>query len=391
MSVWPSYIKTFRPFDLIIILVWISNPLITYAKIVMSHMPILHQFVDVIMPIIYISLIILSLGFLKTTIHFVDIMIYMLVAAIYLLHYICFPQNQAYLQQYLFSFFITVLPVYFVGVSMHDIIKIKPVLEVLSYIAILCYFIFRTIIAVEGDRSVAGGDMFGAYSLLPFLLFTTWCNFERYFNVLKLITLFSSLFVLLLLGNRGSMLCYIIFVALYFLSNSGRTIKSWMWLIGIVCMIIFLLFFNEIVLSLAYITEQLGFSLRIFEKIMDGEILDSSGRDALLSTAADAIFQKPFLGYGITGDRVILGGIYVHNIFLEILLAFGLSGGIILILAIFLIVIKAYRQTADRDLRAILLIFVSCGLFPLFLSSTYLDWPKFFLLLGFSVYLAFRR
>lgn len=386
-----KYTYDIQPLDLLILLFWISNPLLIYTKIVISHIPVIHIFTESFIPFLYIGLIILSTAELVQRIRLCDIIFYLFVSVVFLLHFVFYPNNSIYMKEYFPKFFMSTLPVYFIGISMKDIKKLFPHMEIFSYVAIVCYFIFRKITSTDGDLSVAGGDMSGAYSLLPFISFVTWRIFERNSGFLKVIVPIISLVIFLLLGNRGSMLCYILFTILY-LFLMKKVYKKYSVVIGIVLILgAFIAYFNEIIIATALLSEELGFSSRLFEKFIEGEFLDSSGRDSLIKTSLKAIAQQPIFGYGITGDRALLDSNYVHNIILELLIHYGCILGSILTIVCFVIIIKAYRHTPDMGLRSLLLIFITCGLCPLFFSSTYLAWPNFFLLMGYSYYLAFRQ
>lgn len=385
-----KYIYDVRPLDLLILLIWISNPLLIYTKIVLSHIPIIHTFAEYLIPVLYASLIILSASMLIKRIRLNDLIFFVLVFIVFLLHFVCYPNN-IYMKEYFPEFLVSTLPMYFIGVSMKDIKKIFPHMEFFSYVAVICYFIFRKITSTDGDLNVSGGDMSGAYALLPFISFITWRIFEQNRKYLRVIVPIICLFIFLLLGNRGSMLCYIIFIILY-LCLVKKVYKRYSIIAGIILILIaIIVFFNEIIIATALLSEEFGFSSRIIEKIIEGGMLDSSGRDSLIKTSLTAIAQQPLFGYGITGDRTILDSMYVHNIVLEFLIHYGCILGSILIIVCFAIIIKAYRRSNDMGLRSMLLILIICGLCPLFLSSTYLEWPKFFLLMGFSTYLAFRH
>lgn len=101
---------------------------------------------------------------------------------------------------------------------------------------------------------------------------------------------------------------------------------------------------------LSRLVENLGMSTRIFDLFLEGEIVNSTGRDRLAEKVITAILQEPIWGYGIMGDWVITGNIYVHNIFLEMWCQFGLIlGTIILAVVIGLPLYVMFKYLRKKD------------------------------------------
>ena len=107
----------------------------------------------------------------------------------------------------------------------------------------------------------------------------------------------------------------------------------------------------------------------------------STGRTALYSKTLKAISEKPFLGYGLAGDRVILGGTYPHNFFLEVIAQFGVIFGFLFSVLIIVLCIVGFfaNKPVVRDLTAI---FFSIGFIHLLLSGSYLTSANFWLLIA---------
>ena len=381
-------IVNIKPSDLIIMLVWISNPLLDYFKIVLRHLPILSSVADMVVPLMFCSLIFMSAFFIKKVIHVTDILFYVTWAVIWMVHYICFPQNTTYMQECFSIFFCTVLPLYFVGVSMVNIKKILPYLEYLSYFTIVCYFIFKNIAVTDEQIIATGGDMVGAYALLPHLLLITWRALNRK-QICRILIPIASFFILVMLGNRGSLLSYIFFIFVYFVLIKKIYKRLPVVILSIGLLLGIATLSDKILLFITIIITNMGYSTRILDKIQDNELLDSSGRDLIAERILSAIEEQPFVGHGITADRLICGT-YSHNIFLEILVSFGCVIGSLLIFMLIYVMVRAYLETDDTVMRAFLLILFFSGFLQLIFSSSYLYSPNLFLLIGFSVLLAFR-
>jgi O-antigen ligase len=143
--------------------------------------------------------------------------------------------------------------------------------------------------------------------------------------------------------------------------------------------------FIEVSTALSKQFERIGFSTRIFNFIIEGDIIASKGREALAKNTIEAILENPLWGYGVTGDRALLG-IYPHNIFLEVLCQYGIIFGSILIIATLAITVRAlFKIRKDRKRFAFALMLVSLVFVKLMISSTYTTEPYLFFMMGYFV------
>ena len=146
----------------------------------------------------------------------------------------------------------------------------------------------------------------------------------------------------------------------------------------------FMIFYDVIFMFTYVLIEQSGMSLRILDKVVEEELGDSSGRDEFVNIILKSISENP-LGLGVGGDRFILKGIYVHNLFIELLSIFGYFGGICIIFFLLRLIYKAYKTVTNTNVYSFYVAMVCFGCLPLLTSSSLLEWPFFFLLLGYSV------
>ena len=136
-------------------------------------------------------------------------------------------------------------------------------------------------------------------------------------------------------------------------------------------------------LRLYDVLEKNGYSVRIIDKLINNEFADSSGRDVIYEKLLVALNEKPF-GFGLMGDRLITG-MYSHNIFLEFLSAFGYFGGGLISLFLVLVLLNAFNKSKSTNSCLFFLALFSIGFLPLLTSNTFLLYPEFFLLIGYSV------
>ena len=143
------------------------------------------------------------------------------------------------------------------------------------------------------------------------------------------------------------------------------------------------MYFDFIVLGLHGIMEQLGFSVRIFEKIIEGEITDSSGRDVIVNKLFSELNANPW-GLGLLGDRVVTG-IYAHNFFIEIIVSYGYFVGSMICMLLLICIVKALRTYRHTNSSLFYMSMVCFGFLPLMTSHSFLTYPNFWLFVGYTI------
>ena len=237
-------------------------------------------------------------------------------------------------------------------------------------------------------------------------------------------------FVLVSLGTRGPLVCYAFFVVIYlFLFKRFKYDKISKMLIGAAAVIIYIFSF-EITFFFASLSSQLCLSTRVYDSILEEQLIDieeSNGRDELwgkvLKTLRD---NKIYFDANLYADRLYTGfdsyydldrtvsgndidsynaniyneeevnrddldddrvrrGWYVHNLELELLCDFGLVGGLMVILLLFWLIIKAFRLTWKTNTTILLLVFFTASIMQLQFSNSYLRAPIFWFFMGMCV------
>ena len=229
--------------------------------------------------------------------------------------------------------------------------------------------------------------MYVAYNLLPsmmYLLYYAFCNDRKIYWFCG----FASLGVMFIFGTRGPILCAIVFMAVYFLHRtivSGKKRNYLLLLLVVVLLIIFCVYddlFVKIVSFVASIFEKFGFSTRIFDFFISGEVTTSLGRKYLRQEVIRAIINNPIKGYGFTGDQYLLG-VYCHNLFLELWCHFGVIGGSLILLALLgLSVVALVRSARSLKIFYFVLMLISMVYVKLMLSNSYTLEPYFFFMIG---------
>lgn len=119
-------------------------------------------------------------------------------------------------------------------------------------------------------------------------------------------------------------------------------------------------------------------------------------RDSIYDFCISYIHNHIFWGSGIGNDRVLISnntlvfeqdlmGNYPHNIFLELLMQYGLIiGGIIILYIMYKLSSFLYFEKDKYSIK-IFSVLMGMGFFPLLYSSSYIENPLFFLLLGYTL------
>lgn len=223
------------------------------------------------------------------------------------------------------------------------------------------------------------GYMSYSYDLLPAVIILMF----GYFTKKKLGYLLGGLtgcFVMFFCGARGPVLCLCIAILLYvLLMTEKKSTKLLAFFFTSVTLLLLTVFWEPVFSALSNLAESIGINSRILEKISDGTFADDSGRSEV---RALLLPKLKLFGYGLFGDRVITEGRYAHNIFIELVVQFGLLIGTALIILLLLMLVNGFLAK-DREKRLLFIVFFSIGFVKLMMSSSYLSKePALYCMLG---------
>lgn len=253
------------------------------------------------------------------------------------------------------------------------------------------YFIFKVVInlipaLIRGywiDIGPNGEDLIFRYNLsfgyaiaFPTMIFLF--NFIKYKKSYDLVLFVSGLFCVLTQGNRGSLLILIIFIFLYYLrifkSSNKKIIKMSLLLLILASVYLYL---DDILNFLLNLFNDYGYQSRNIEKLINGSFTSSNGRDFIWNEVIDSIKNVWPLGLGTFGDRPVVAPIHVagysHNIFLELLLSYGVIG-LLLTIVIILKIIYMVLFCRDDDWYYLYIIMLSCSAQLLLSMSFWYVW-----------------
>ena len=383
-------------FLIFVCLIWGYKGFFRYVSIVINRIPIIGSAIGpyVVTGIIAIATV-SSVPYIVKRIRYKDLSIYIFIFFAAILTYLFNKEACAYLEPIAVSLFFKVVPLYFVGRAYYFAIEEdKSKLDLLYVISILAIWANLVVSSFQstGFDKEWYSSMSVSYTLLPHLLLILAYTFKTV-NIINLGTLLVGTGHLLMMGNRGSVVCLLAMTLILVLSKlKNVSIKRKFTLIVIIASLIYIVLFTsvyDIIIRRLYLYASANhLSTRVFQTLMgeySSTVSFDSGRLSIQKTLFELLLQNP-LGYGLCSDRASTGGWYAHNLYLEILFDYGVFMGGLLVVAITYMVVKAIRITNNNPvLNDVLYVLLSCGFVKLFISASYLQEPYFFFLIGYLV------
>lgn len=309
---------------------------------------------------------------------------YLIGVILYIFNFLTFAENWEHLSATIFPFFFTSLPTFIYVYSLKDW---NVFMKAMKKTSVVVFFIslFIAILVFLGNSDMGEYSMsLSYYMLLPLVVFLN-SLFEK-FSVIKIFYIVVSSIIILALGSRGAILCVLIFVILKSLTQIKKLtyFRFFMYLV-LVCVMFFSIFFLDEILQFSYefLLNNLGIKSRTLQLFQE-ESLYLSQRDVMYKSVTNEIAKQPIVGLGIAGDRNFAGGVYVHNILIEVFAHFGMVLGIFLLFMLLFMILFALK-TQDAKRQTMIIIWLCLGLVPLFVSSSYLIEFKFWILMGLVV------
>lgn len=230
--------------------------------------------------------------------------------------------------------------------------------------------------------------IFGFEVMLPIFI-AFYIAYKLYNSKIYGILSIVSFILILVWGNRMATLACIFFIFSYEIIFSNKPLKKYL-NITILLLIVTVISFNleRIIAAISNILDNYNiysYSLRSSLDYITGSVDHLSyGREVMWNDATNLFYNRPLLGYGI-GYFQDYYGFYVHNIFLDLLISYGIGLSLFLVI---LLVNSFYRiKKAEGHLKIAGMIFF-CISFPKLLTSVeFISESSFWLLIlyGFLV------
>ena len=371
----------------LVLVAFCEKNIIRYIALVMSMIPGVSFFSSWLVPALYIVLILLCLQKVRT-IGATELAVLVFTALAIIGTCVFYPQNAAYIfdKDQFWNVIFPCLRWFIVALVFVPNKENMELIGKVSCLSIVVEALFVVAYMIPNNLQVHD-DMNRAYQLLPNILLV----FNYAFNKRRFWPWFFSVIgavYLLSLGTRGPIVVLLAFVFLKFLKD--RRGKLWQKiLLGVVLagVGVVLVQSNIYVAILGMIKRfiaYLGMSTRVVDFAIEGTMLsNTTGRDYLAEKALEKIAERPLLGYGVYGEWSWANW-NVHNLYLELLLHYGVVLGGALLLWILNLVRKAYFTSKNTYAQDVILIFFCFGLIRGFFGGSYLTFGMFFLI-GFCI------
>lgn len=374
-------------FYVLIALAWCKNILLDYLQGVILKLPFFGAWANVIIDLVFVFTIILAIPVIVKKLTVGDLIFYIIYVLAYALNILIRPENRNMLLDKMFDLFITIVPFYFIG-RVVDIEKDGKYIAILSVLSVIARIFYMVLFEdrMSSEQSQFQGNMPAAYDLLPHLcvVFVVFCKKSNLLGLFAFIFEFALLFVF---GTRGPLLLLMIFCAAYVLTVKKIKHPVVLLFCAVIACGIALLFYEKILAIIRNVAISMGMSVRIIDKIMQGEIFGDSGRGNIITQLLVDLNKKPFIGYGFFADRNY-DFAYAHNLVVELFFNFGyVVGGILFIVFTLIMIkglIKALKEKKENTAVAIMTLMASSYL-KLFLSGSYLEEVGLYVLLGICV------
>lgn len=242
--------------------------------------------------------------------------------------------------------------------------------------------------------------MLMSYTILPIILscfqVITSKTIKIGYRIVAVIPFILYLFLIIVKSSRGPILALAIFLILKILFYKPAKDRVWLKILIITILVITILvsyiFIEEILTAIRDILDSMSIDSMFVDRMLqilneeDGSLL--GGRTDIYNEALEDISHSFILGNGIASYEGKYGH-YIHNVVLQILY----EGGIICIgyFIYLLYYLIRFLITEKKEEVTFLCFMVSIALVQLMISSYYWSSLKFWLLIGYIIYLKNRK
>lgn len=280
---------------------------------------------------------------------------------------------------------------YIIASSITDFNYLQRSLNIVSFLITISMFFLIVIFNVYGDLNYSQTL---AYLTLPAAIISANALFEK-LNFYQLINFITSNVLIFISGARGPLIATGLFLLLRTLGSlSSKNNRFYLLIMMSFIFGIIIFYSNTILHTLDFIVSKYSFSSRLVNFFNNEQILQDDGRNRLWQCSYDILSHYPAFGVGLGCERYLLNsmvygspysamGNYPHNIFLELLVQYGIIIGTAIIIYFSYMIVRALLNSKDRSYKNIVMIFIGIGFFPLLFSGSYINAPLLFALLGF--------
>lgn len=246
------------------------------------------------------------------------------------------------------------------------------------------WFILAVLVVEMSGRIDETYNMHFSYALLFVILLHSneLIGFSKRIFIVPVIV---ECLMLMAYGSRGALLCVaVFFVIKIFTSVNG--VKRYLFSILVI------LLFGGIYFTIQFFGREIygflvshGYGSRTWRLLLLGDFVShDSGRNEIWNIVLECIKKKPVQGWGIYGAVSQIGAPYPHQLFLDLLLTFGVPIGSILSIAAIRPAFRVFTVSKGMH-KDLMIIFLCSGLISLMFSGTVFTSYYYFLFLGLGL------
>jgi hypothetical protein len=305
------------------------------------------------------------------------------------LTYMLFPQNLKYIHtQNIITYLIYSITVYSIVRSKlfkFDIVE-KSIINISRVVSII--ILIQLFLVLEGNTTSSYMDYSDSMTLVGAFLLYSGLLRKNKFDLILGITVSLSIFIF---GARGAfitILLYIFILYLFYKNNYKKLIVT-VTLLSLILVLI--ISFNSIIQAIINFCNENGIDSRTISYLYSQGLFSSQSRLNIYEYLIDILGENVFGGVGIAGDRYYLplrfigvDATYAHNLFLELLLHYGVIIGMVLITIIMYLIVRYFilNTTIDYKIKCFIGIFFTMSFIQLMISRSYLTETNFFIFLA---------
>ncbi len=374
-------------FRFLVLVFWTQHTILRYVEEVIERLPFVSRFAPFFIPVLFMSLLALSLPYIVRQLRKVDILFVLSVVLVVVMTLLIYPDSKEYISPQLWRIFGMAVPLYFVGV-IYDNEETKKDLFWCSLIGVLVAFLYQ-LYSLASGRVLESDNMNASYNVLPSVMYLVyWAIINN--GMKNWLIAFAASALPFIFGTRGPIIAVAVFCAigLIYRFSKIKNIAVKIVLILIVGIAAVYISTGNRILEWAEILSkrfgEIGFSTRIFDFLIEEQLAESVGRENLSDAVWKAIKQNAISGYGFMGDRAIISP-YVHNIVLEYWCSYGVFAGSVAVVLTAVMPLKAMSRSKGTDAFWLIMMFTCMVFIKLMLSGSYVYEPYFYLLIGLCV------
>lgn len=246
------------------------------------------------------------------------------------------------------------------------------------------FFIILHLIILKNHEYSMTFSYLMAFATVSIITYTYFYNYKiNIYNIIfNAIICSISLLIVTTNGSRGALIGMLVAIIIVLIQHYKFKFKT-IFIALIITIPLFIILLNVVLPAVYDLLLSQGLESRNLRLLLKSDtFFYLANREFFYTKSYEAISTHPFLGVGMFGDRVIEGS-YTHNIYLELLLNYGVFFGSIICIVFTMLLIRSISSShIESDWKLLSTIFFSCEYIKLLISGSYLEDIMFWIMLG---------